>query len=140
MKTLSFKRGFTLIELLVVIAIIAMLASVILASLNSARSKSRDARREADVKELQTAVEEYISANQAPPATLNALTGVYIQTVPQDPTQLNYGYATLGNHYCIGIRLENAVPNSAGTCAAASGVTGMTEPITGGVNLYFVGS
>ncbi len=59
--------GFTLIELLVVIAIIGVLASIVLASLNSARQKSRDARRIADVKQLQLALELYYDA-QTPPA------------------------------------------------------------------------
>ena len=116
---MSYKRGFTLIELLVVIAIIGILSSIVLASLNSARQKGRDARRLADVKQLQLALELYYDANSSYPATLSTsslITSGYISVIPTDPTdQGSYSYSGLStsvggtcSSYHIGASLETS--------------------------------
>ncbi len=138
MKTLSKQRGFTLIELLVVIAIIGLLASIILASLNSARAKGRDARRIADLKDMQTALELYYSSNNnAYPTTaagLAALAPTYIATVPTDPGSFSYTYAvsTTSQQYCIEARLEGSLPTG-GVSACANGVVPAAPSGSGGV-------
>jgi prepilin-type N-terminal cleavage/methylation domain-containing protein len=56
-------RGFTLIELLVVIAIIGLLATIVLLSLNSARSKGNDTRIISDVRQLRVQLETDYTGN-----------------------------------------------------------------------------
>ena len=65
----SRKDGFTLIELLVVISIIGMLSSIVLASLNTARAKSRDSKRMSDLRQMQLALEQYYDDNRVYPTT-----------------------------------------------------------------------
>ena len=107
------KRGFTLVELLVVIAIIGLLASVILASLSSSRIKGRDARRLADIRQIQNGVELYYIANTNYPTTTALLVSANaMPAIPVDPLgNAPYAYAALGsgttcNGYHLGAFME----------------------------------
>ncbi len=107
-------KGFTLIELLVVIAIIGVLASVVLASLNNARRKSRDARRITDLKQIQLALELYFDGdgNGTYPAAATSLAPKYIQTLPADPSAAAaYKYVQVSTtQYHLGAVLEEFNP------------------------------
>jgi type II secretion system protein G len=130
------KKGFTLIELLIVIAIIGLLATLAIVSLTTAQRKARDARRVADIKQLQNAVEVYYSEIAQYPltaatSTLNSGTtvdtvstwtdfgstsviGGYITNVPIDPTNnsttgyiYTYGANAAGTEYFLSAKLED---------------------------------
>lgn len=159
MKT-PYKRGFTLIELLVVIAIIGILSSVVLASLNSARQKGRDARRVSDIKQIQLALELYYDAHSNYPTALSVANLVtapnnYISVIPADPSATVacttgaeascYKFAALGSgatcsSYHIGATLENTsntVLNADSDAAAGTACTGVINNTS---NLDFAGT
>jgi general secretion pathway protein G len=144
----NYSRGFTLIELLVVIAIIGILSSVVLASLNTARLKSRDTRRLSDVKQLQLALALYYDSNSSGyPATLAGLAPTYIPVVPTDPVgAAAYRYSALGSGvsctaYHLGATMEETT-NQALTgdvdAAAGTACTGSAADFAGTDPIYDV--
>jgi prepilin-type N-terminal cleavage/methylation domain-containing protein len=129
--------GFTLVELLVVISIIGVLSGVILANLNTTRSKSRDAKRVSDIKNIQIALEVYFDVNRKFPGTLAGLVPTYIPNIPVPPNGGSYAYVPLNstcNDYHLGAALELTTnigliddrDASGGTVASPAGSACMT--------------
>jgi len=117
-------RGFTLIELLVVISIIGLLSSVVFASLQSARTRARDTKRIADLKQLDLAIRLYrdnsstqgypVCGDDVPISNTSCLGSVLVgagvmPTIPSDPTNSGnnrYQYWSDANHFSIRTRFE----------------------------------
>jgi len=127
-------RGFTLIELLVVIAIIGILSSVVLTSLNSARKKARDARRQSDISQIALAMNMYYDDNDAKyysaaamPTKLDPTNGIYLNPVPADPGPNTYtwldntGDAT-AQSFCLYATLEMQTATDKYVAASQKGV------------------
>jgi len=114
------QKGFTLIELLVVIAIIGILATIVLVSLNTARSKARDVRRISDLRQLALALEMYYDDNSTYPVQATCVdiatplaalaTGGYMGALPADPGTYTYSYLGSATEYVLKAQLENTVP------------------------------
>ena len=73
LKIENSNNGFTLIELMMVIAIIGILSAVVLTSVNKSRSKSRDAQRIANMREIRTSLELFYSQYGQYPITCSHL-------------------------------------------------------------------
>ncbi len=106
-------RGFTLIELLVVIAIIGLLANLVMAGVNNARAKARDAKRLADIDTLIKAIRMYYIDHGSYPGSDDGsgaeispdcdsdlkndlINGGYLQNVPKDPAENSHCFANGG--------------------------------------------
>ncbi|MBI3046370.1 MAG: type II secretion system protein [Candidatus Harrisonbacteria bacterium] len=124
---LNSKKGFTLIETLVVVSIIGLLSSVFLVGLGGFRSRGRDARRIADLRQVQNALELYYSKNSAYPAlsctssgsrtcwdgleTTLAGAGIGVAKIANDPNSAqSYMYASDGQNYTLGARFQGQDP------------------------------
>ncbi len=120
--------GFTLIELLVVIAIIALLSSVVLASLNDARRKSRNATKQAQLQEIMKGIQLYYDttgqfpANRTPSCNCWCTIGVtshngglclqeivdsgVLSTYPFSPDAQPYYYYNYGSYAMVASRMN----------------------------------
>ncbi|MEK7193911.1 MAG: type II secretion system protein [Patescibacteria group bacterium] len=126
------KKGFTLVEVLIVVAIIGLLSSVILVGLGGFRSRGRDARRIADLREVQSALEIYYTKNQQYPVAASwgelsqtlTTAEIGVVQVPRDPLPRErtyyYGVSSDMHGYVVGGKLE-------------SEHTGLAEDIDGNV-------
>ena len=102
-------NGFTLIELLVVIAIIGVLSTMLMTSLNIARSKARDARRLSDIYQMRLALQLYYDSSGHYPAQIADLVPTYISASPFDPdgiSEYQYCTNTKNSNYHLGTRIE----------------------------------
>lgn len=124
MRRLS--RGFTLVELLVTITVISILAVIVYANVGKANPKARDVERQADLRNLQSAIEQYKQKNGEYPAMgcgpdanglsdegdcpngsyITGLAPEFITVLPKDPRRgsaAGYGYVTnsMGSSYKI---------------------------------------
>lgn len=76
MSILKKQRGFTLIELMVVVGIIAILAAVVIAALNNARTKGGDAAIKSNLKNAITQAEVFYNTNTLAPNTYSGICNI----------------------------------------------------------------
>jgi type II secretory pathway pseudopilin PulG len=109
--------GFTFIEILVIVAIVGILVGIVLVSLGGARVSTRDARRQADIQQIASALESYFNANSFYVSSAVVPSAIGTSLVSVDPqTQADYAWVdntTDSQDFCVYAKLEKK-PGTAG--------------------------
>ncbi len=93
------RRGFTLVELLVVIGIIALLISLLLPSLNKARSAAQSVKCESNIKQILYAMRIYASENHDSIPGSGWTSSRFMYSSPGNPLTDVLGTDPSGNKY-----------------------------------------
>lgn len=115
--THRWSPGFTLIELLVVITIIGILTTVGAMMFANTQRNARDTVRQASVKQMQTAMEQYYASNDDSYTNgCTAIASLIQGGMPQDPsTDAPLGCVASDAEYCVYADLEK----DEGNCTVA---------------------
>lgn len=103
--------GFSLIELMIAISIVAIVSALGITSINTIQKNSRDTQRQADLRTIQSALQQYYADQNRYPSTLDSeltdgtaftdcsgkaspctATKTYISKMPKDPLGGEYFY------------------------------------------------
>lgn len=124
------KKSFTLLELLISLVILGVLSALITGNFITSLKKGRDARRKADLEQIQRALEMYYEDKRSYP-NFNFNFGkklcetktddncgvekVYMQKIPNDPNpSYTYQYISDGTYYLLFSCIENNLDQGPG--------------------------
>ena len=121
----NFQNGFTLIELLVVIAIIGILASVVLASLNSARNKGADAATKAQLANARAQAEIFYDSGSTYASVCSGANGIGPMNTAANSSSGSSTCASNANAWVMFATLKAGNANNNAWCVDSTGASKM---------------
>ncbi len=92
------KNGFTIVEILVIVAVIGILATLTIFAFGSWRARTAKTEVQNDLRNSNSAINNYQTFNNAYPATSVIFAGIY---TPSRNVTLTYSLRSGGASYCL---------------------------------------